>query len=259
MKPLAGSADPAIPWDQTTEGGVRSLLQFLWVSGAVIVLTAGTIFAALWAISFGDGRGERVASSLSWPMFWPLVWFYRWLTGKDTGALRHRDAPSAALIPASEVHGRKQGVRRFRSVREAKEYLAGMIVEEANRNGAPLTEVERKMIYFTETGWTLPDMKGVSAEFDRDYDQAEYEQRIASTVGKVQDSLAADGRQEERANWARALEKLGEGDHYLLVLIGAAGRTRKGARQTFMKLALVLVFLAFIAIDAWFWGWLRNH
>jgi len=63
----------------------------------------------------------------------------------------------------------------FPTVRAAKEYLAGKITEQAVREGAPLTEVERKMLYFSETGWTLPGIMAVSEEFDRDCDQDEYE------------------------------------------------------------------------------------
>ncbi len=44
----------------------------------------------------------------------------------------------------------------FSNVRAAKVYLAGKITEQAEREGAPLTEVERKMLYFSETDWTLP-------------------------------------------------------------------------------------------------------
>jgi len=71
----------------------------------------------------------------------------------------------------------EQNARRFRTIREAKEYLAGAITEEAERNAAPLTEVERKMLYFTETGWTPPDMKEISSVFDRDYGQSKYDKR----------------------------------------------------------------------------------
>ena len=38
----------------------------------------------------------------------------------------------------------------MRSVREAKEFLASQIAEEAQREGTPLCEIERKMLYFSE-------------------------------------------------------------------------------------------------------------
>ena len=61
----------------------------------------------------------------------------------------------------------------FASGREAKEYLVGRIVDEARREGVPLSEIETKMMYFSETASTLPDILEVNEEFDRDYNQAE--------------------------------------------------------------------------------------
>lgn len=73
-------------------------------------------------------------------------------------------------------------MNQFSSAREAKEYLVSRIVDEAQREGVALSEVERKMLYFTETAWTLPDIMEVSDEFDRDYDQNEYEKKIAGLI-----------------------------------------------------------------------------
>jgi hypothetical protein len=49
-------------------------------------------------------------------------------------------------------------MKAFHSGREAKEFLISRIVEEAQRENIPLSEIERKMLYFTESGWTLPDI-----------------------------------------------------------------------------------------------------
>jgi hypothetical protein len=107
-------------------------------------------------------------------------------------------------------------VNEFSNVRAAKDYLAGKITEQAEREGAPLTEVERKMLYFSETGWTLPDMMKLSEEFDREYDQDEYEEKIGGLVGRL---LASEDEQGVRS-WDDAVAKIGDEDHYLLVLIG---------------------------------------
>jgi cell division protein FtsI/penicillin-binding protein 2 len=113
----------------------------------------------------------------------------------------------------------------FRSVREAKDFLADKIAAEAVQEGTPLTEVERKMLYFSETGWTLPDMAEASADFDRDYNQDEYEQKIAGIVRGIQ--AGDEGRsEEEKEAWYQAVLKLCDGDHYLLVLIDATSPAR---------------------------------
>jgi hypothetical protein len=109
---------------------------------------------------------------------------------------------------------------RFSSQRKAKEYLIGRIVAEAEREGVPLSEVERKMLHFSETDWTLPDILDVNAEFERDYDETEYEEKIAGLVRNL-DSRATP---EQREMFDDALLKLSDGDHYLQILIGAGSR-----------------------------------
>jgi hypothetical protein len=109
------------------------------------------------------------------------------------------------------------GVAGFKSVREAKDYLAGRITAQAGREGAPLTEVERKMLYFSETDWTLPDMLEINAEFERDYDDVEYESKIARLIRKIEASDADD--EQEMRNWDQAVEKLSEGDNYLSIML----------------------------------------
>jgi len=72
-----------------------------------------------------------------------------------------------------------------RDAREAKEFLISKIVAEAQRENAPLSETERKMLYFTESGWTLPDIAQVSEQFDREYDQEHYEKKIRESLPRL--------------------------------------------------------------------------
>ena len=110
-------------------------------------------------------------------------------------------------------------ISQFQSERDAKEYLIGKIAGQAEQRGIPLSDVERKMLYFSETGWTLPGMLKINAEFERDYDNDEYEQKIAGLVRAIEKGNEAVGG-EEQSKWDDAVVKLSEGDHYLLVLVG---------------------------------------
>jgi hypothetical protein len=112
---------------------------------------------------------------------------------------------------------------RFSSVREAKEYLAARIVEEAERQELVLSEVEQKMLFFSETGWTLPDMAEVNEEFAKGYDGDEYEGTITGLVALLEARLRA-GDAGELEEWNAAVEKLATEDHYLSVLIRPAKR-----------------------------------
>lgn len=106
----------------------------------------------------------------------------------------------------------------FKTIRAAMDYLAKRIVEQAEIEGAPLTEIERKMLYFTEEGGLSPAMAAVSDEFDRDYDQDCYEERIAGLVERL---LARPDTTAQRADWDAAATRLCDGDNYLTVLINA--------------------------------------
>ena len=116
------------------------------------------------------------------------------------------------------------------TVREAKDYLAGVIADEADREGAPLTELERKMLYYSESGWTLPDIADVCERFDREFDPDEYEERIAGLVRAIEGRHKSGGGL-ERERWNCALDKLGKEDHYLTVLVTSRPPKRAGGAR----------------------------
>jgi len=106
---------------------------------------------------------------------------------------------------------------RFASTQDAKEFLIGQIVLQAQCDGISLTEVERKMLYFSETDWTLPDIADVNDEFEREYDQDEYEKKIVSLIRNARKQANKD------SSWSDALRLLRKGDHYLVVMLDGAG------------------------------------
>jgi hypothetical protein len=85
---------------------------------------------------------------------------------------------------------------RFPSERTAKEFLVSRILEEAQREGVPLSDIERKMLYFSETGWTLPDIMDVSDQFDQEYDQDTYEKKVSALVRRLTKRVRKDNREE---------------------------------------------------------------
>jgi hypothetical protein len=108
-------------------------------------------------------------------------------------------------------------MNRFKTIKEAKDFLSNSIAAEAEREGIPLSDVERKMLYFSETGWTLPDIGTVNEEFERDYDQNEYEQKIAGLARTIEARNRTENPAADEA-WNLALLMLSEEDHYLTVL-----------------------------------------
>src|SRR5262245_60087717 len=94
-------------------------------------------------------------------------------------------------------------MQTFLTGRDAKEFLANRIVMEAEQRDVPLSEVERKILYFSETAWTLPDIIEINATFDRDYDQEEYEQKIADLIRTLFSKVRANGN--EMDTWREAV------------------------------------------------------
>src|ERR1700740_2818265 len=118
-------------------------------------------------------------------------------------------------------------MKAFHSGREAKEFLISKIVEEAQRENVPLSEVERKMLYFTESGWTLLDIMQGSEDFYREYDQGKYEKKIAKLVTKA-DMRVRRASRDDYDKWWAAIRFLYREDHYITVMIRLAGQPPAG-------------------------------
>ena len=135
----------------------------------------------------------------------------------------------------------------FATPRDAKEFLVSRIVTEAQREGIALSEIERKMLYFSETASTLPDIADVSDAFDGNYDQEKYEEKIGSLVR----NFCADSRKNNPIDfdaWTEAVRTIRPEDHYLLVLISAGSKT--SSPTGFLKLAAIGFAIACVLLIA---------
>lgn len=117
------------------------------------------------------------------------------------------------------------------------------------------------MLYFSEEGWTLPGMLEINAEFDRDYDQDEYEAKIAGLVRNWR-KWAQKASRNEFDSWNAAVLALEDEDHYLSVLVRApswlaeqpSGSKRPPGdllRLWLTAFAIVLVLIAGVVVVNW--------
>ena len=115
----------------------------------------------------------------------------------------------------------------------AKEFLISRVTEEAIVEQMNLSDVEKKMLYFTEVHPSLPDIYETNAEFERNYNSDEYEAKVASLLRNARDRDRSKSPGSEQA-WQDALEALRKEDHYILVMVAQAFRgssaTSKGNR-----------------------------
>ncbi len=73
-------------------------------------------------------------------------------------------------------------MNRFESARDAKTFLIEQIVQQEERACVSLAEIERKMLYFSDTDWTLPDIAEVNEQFEGEYDADVYEKKMANII-----------------------------------------------------------------------------
>ena len=89
--------------------------------------------------------------------------------------------------------------------------------EQAQLEGVPLSELEKRMMYFTESGYVPEDPIALNEEFEAQYETDEYEAKIAKLL-----HLAYERARKEndvtRRRFDTAVKSLRRGDHYLLVM-----------------------------------------
>lgn len=103
----------------------------------------------------------------------------------------------------------------------AKQFLIDKVVEQAKFGQVSLSEVERKMLYFTEAHPTLPDIYEVNEEFEQNYESGDYEAKVTRLL---KDARARDRSQssEGEQQWKDAIHALRKEDHYILVMVDQA-------------------------------------
>jgi hypothetical protein len=102
-------------------------------------------------------------------------------------------------------------------VLEAKDFLVRETSEQAQMEGVPLSELEKRMMYFTESGEMREDFLKLNEEFEAEYDTNEYEAKIAKLLGHAY-KRARKENDETRRRFDAAIKCLRRGDHYLLVM-----------------------------------------
>jgi hypothetical protein len=137
-------------------------------------------------------------------------------------------------------------------VREAKDFLVQQTADQAERDGVPLSELEKRMMYFTESAEAVEDPIELNEEFEAQYDNAEYETKIARLLGRAYQRLEKEDPETART-WDVAVRELKQGDHYILVL----WRTRRVATSgpwgfwKTMGASLVLVVVMLTLVFVW--------
>jgi hypothetical protein len=101
----------------------------------------------------------------------------------------------------------------------AKEFLVDRILNEADRGDVPLADIEVAMLGFSEAAASREEIEA-AAEFERDYNEEQYEIKIAKLV---RGAYQRDKRNGKGALWDHLVDALAEEDMYLSVILDKAG------------------------------------
>jgi hypothetical protein len=104
------------------------------------------------------------------------------------------------------------------NTKAAKDYLVQQTVEQAALEHLPLTDLETRMMYFTESDpASCDDPIALNDEFEQEYDTPEYEPKISRLLHNAHKRLKQEDPEKLR-QWNEAMRVLNKGDHYILVL-----------------------------------------
>lgn len=104
------------------------------------------------------------------------------------------------------------------NTKAAKDYLVQQTAEQAALEHVPLTDLETRMMYFTESDPASCDEPiALNDEFEQEYDTPEYEPKISRLLHNAHKRLKQEDPEKLR-QWNEAMRVLRRGDHYILVL-----------------------------------------
>lgn len=109
----------------------------------------------------------------------------------------------------------------FATQQEAKEFLISKIAAQAELEGNPLLESERKILAFSEQ-----ETESTAGVTDEMLDEADDEWE--SGIARVLAAAYNNDTREEQARYFEAKEELEKGDHYLSIMVSAGLAKVKG-------------------------------
>lgn len=139
---------------------------------------------------------------------------------------------------------------------EAKDFLVQQTAEQAKRDGLSLSELEKRMMYFTESEDAVENPIALNEEFEAKYNTGEYESKIAGLLGRAYNRLKEENSGAVET-WDQAIRELKKGDHYILVMWAErriAARPWGFWKTMGASFVLVIVLIGLMAIVDYFKG-----
>jgi hypothetical protein len=127
--------------------------------------------------------------------------------------------------------------------REAKDFLVQQTAEQAALEGVSLSDLEKRMMYFTETEEMSEDFIKLNDEFEAQYDSEKYESKISRLLRHAHARAKKENSETVRL-WAEAIRVLNKGDHYILVLWNESPSEERPPYDSLKLLGTALLVIA---------------
>ena len=109
----------------------------------------------------------------------------------------------------------------FGAQSEAKRFIVERVLRQSQTNRIALTNAERHMLSWSESDPDFTPDFALAEELEREESDEEYEAKVADLIRSAfERDLASDS--EARSLYRAAYAKLGEGDHYISIIMERA-------------------------------------
>ena len=137
----------------------------------------------------------------------------------------------------------------------AKQFLISKVIEEAEFEQVSLSDIEKKMLHFTEVHPTIPNILEINEEFEKNYDSDEYEEKVTRLLKNARDRDSQSNSTLDQ-QWKDTFQALRDEDHYILIMAGEAFGSdvvgpveKQRVRNYFIYMAIGI----FIVLAIFFW------
>lgn len=134
------------------------------------------------------------------------------------------------------------------NVKEAKDFLVQQATEQAALENVPLSDLEKRMMYFVENDpASCPDPLELNEEFEAQYDSHQYEAKVGGLLRRAHKRLKKEDPAKIR-NWGEAARTLSRGDHYLPVMLPKrlAGKSGRSPENRVIQCGFIAIVLFFV-------------
>jgi hypothetical protein len=134
------------------------------------------------------------------------------------------------------------------NTKQAKDFLSQQAAEQATLDNTPLSDIEKRMMYFTESDpKSCDDPLALNGEFEAQCDTAEYEAKMSRLLQDAYQRLKSEDPA-RKDTWDQAIHELRKGDHYLLVFWDTKLPAERPKGDSFKLLGVALLIVAGIGI-----------